>query len=400
MAAPSELPAPTGHREVLVTIALIGIATIASVAVFGLVNRFRAWEHHLAEKLYHQGDRALHANVPAVAIDDFRSALSFDEDNDRYQFSLAQALEADRRAEEARSYLLDLWERKPQDGAVNLELGRLSAQQTVTDRALRYYHNAIYGLWDKDPEANRHRARVELINYLLQRNERTQAESEIIAMQAGLPADPTLRAQVGSLFARIQEYDRALDQYRRALDLSPRNVTALAGAGESAFQLGHFRSATRYLRAAVAQDPQNDHSRQLLQTASIVLDASPFEKRLSARDRQNRLRTAFDIASKKLLVCMDVQNSKSGDTASSGTSDTHVQSSPRLARDLEDLSERYRDLQQKVRRRAFLDDPDSVDQLMDYIVDVEQRTPRDCGPSTPMDHALILIAKYRSGVDR
>jgi hypothetical protein len=35
MASSSELPAPTGHREVLVTIALIGIATLASVAVFG-----------------------------------------------------------------------------------------------------------------------------------------------------------------------------------------------------------------------------------------------------------------------------------------------------------------------------------------------------------------------------
>jgi tetratricopeptide (TPR) repeat protein len=397
MPSSSELPAPTGHREVLVTIALIGIATLASVAVFGLVTRFRAWEHHLAEKLYRQGDQALQLNVPAVAIDDFRSALSFDEDNDRYQFSLAQALEADRRAEEARSYLLDLWERKPQDGAVNLELGRLSAQQTVTDRALRYYHNAIYGLWDKDPEANRHRARVELINYLLQRNERTQAESEIIAMQAGLPADPKLHAQVASLFARIQDYDRALDQYRRALELHPNDPAALAGAGDSAFHLGHFRSATRYLRAAVAQDPRDDHSRQLLQTASLVLDASPFEKRLSARDRQNRLRSAFDIASKKLFVCMDEQSRKSGNHVSTGSPDPHLQPSPQ--RDLQNLSERYTALQQSIRRTAFLDDPDSVDQLMDYIVGVEERT-RDCGPSTPIDQALLLVSQYRSGVDR
>ena len=235
-----ETAASTGRREFLAALVLTGIAIVAFVAVFGLVNRFRTWQSHLADRLYTQGEQALKVSVPAVAIDDFRSALSFDEDNERYQFSLAQALEADNRVEEARSYLLDLWDRKPQDGAVNLELGRLSAQQTVTDRALRYYHNAIYGLWEKDPEANRHRARVELINYLLQRNNRTQAESEIIAMQAGLPADPELHAQVAGLFARIQDYDRALDQYRHALRLGPKNAHALAGAGESAFQLGRF----------------------------------------------------------------------------------------------------------------------------------------------------------------
>jgi len=158
-----ETAASTGRREFLAALVLTGIAILAFVAVFGLVNRFRTWQRHLADRLYSQGEQALKVSVPVVAIDDFRSALSFDEDNERYQFSLAQALEADNRVEEARSYLLDLWDRKPQDGAVNLELGRLSAQQTVTDRALRYYHNAIYGLWEKDPEANRHRARVEQV---------------------------------------------------------------------------------------------------------------------------------------------------------------------------------------------------------------------------------------------
>jgi tetratricopeptide (TPR) repeat protein len=392
-----ETAASSGRREFLAALVLTGIAIAAFVAVFGLVNRFRTWQRHLADRLYSQGEQALKVSVPAVAIDDFRSALSFDEDNERYQFSLAQALEADNRVEEARSYLLDLWDRKPQDGAVNLELGRLSAQQTVSDRALRYYHNAVYGLWEKDPEANRHRARVELINYLLQRNNRTQAESEIIAMQAGLPADPELHAEVAGLFARIQDYDRALDQYRHALQLGPKNAHALAGAGESAFQLGRFRTAAHYLRAAVAQDPRDEHSRQLLQTASTVLDANPFAKRLSARDRENRLRSAFDLASKKLLVCVDSRSTKN--TASTPTADAQLEKSTQTLDDLEELSNRYKDLQSKMRSRTFLNDPDSADELMDYVFDIEQR-PRNCGPSTPMDEALLLVARYRSGADR
>lgn len=393
-----EIASSTGRREFVAALVLSGIAILVFIAVFGLVNRFRTWQHHLADRLYRQGEQALKMSVPAVAIDDFRSALSFDEENDRYQFSLAQALEADQRVEEARSYLLDLWDRKPQDGAVNLELGRLSAQQTVSDRVLRYYHNAIYGLWEKDAEPNRHRARVELINYLLQRNDRTQAESEIIAMQAGLLADPDLHAQVAGLFARIQDYDRALDQYRRALQLGPKNADALAGAGESAFQSGRFRTAAHYLGAAVAQDQGDEHSRQLLQAASTVLNANPFAKGLSARDRQSRLRWGFDVASKKLLVCLDLRSRKN--TATTPGVDAQLESSAQTPDDLEELSDRYKDLQPKMRSRTFLNDPNSADELMDYVFDIEQRTPRNCGPSTPMDEALLLIARYRSGAER
>jgi tetratricopeptide (TPR) repeat protein len=391
-----ELLSPTGRRELLVTLALTGIAVLAFVVVLALVTRFRTWQSHLADRLYRQGEQALQASVPAKAIDDFRSALSFDQENDAYQFNLARALEADHRTDEAHSYLLDLWDRKPQDGAVNLELGRLAAQNHSTNRAIRYYHNAIYGLWDTAPEANRHQARMELIKYLLSQNDRTQAESEIIAMQAGLSADPQLHAQVAVLFATIQDYDRALDQYRRALQLNPKNASALAGAGETAFQLGHFGTAARYLQAAANQNALDEHSRQLLQTASDVLDSNPFQRRLSSRERRQRLRTAFDVASKKLLVC--IQPQALSPMAAPSTSGSQARNSSRSSADLQALAARQKDLQNKMRSSAFLNDPDSMDEVMDFISSVGQAIPQNCGP--PLDKALLLIAQYRSGAER
>jgi tetratricopeptide (TPR) repeat protein len=387
---------PTGRRELLVTLALTGIAVLAFVIVLALVTHFRTWQSLLADRLYHQGEQALQASVPVKAIDDFRSALSFDQENDAYQFNLARALEADHRTDEAHSYLVDLWDRKPQDGAVNLELGRLAAQNHTTNRAIRYYHNAIYGLWDTAPEANRHQARLELIEYLLRQNDRTQAESEIIAMQAGLSADPQLHAQVAALFATIQDYDRALDQYRRALQLNPKNASALAGAGETAFQLGHFGTAARYLRAAVNQNPADEHSRQLLQTASDVLESNPFQRRLSSRQRQQRLRTAFDVASKKLLVCLRPQ--AVSPMAPPSTSGSHAPNSAASSADLQALSIRQKDLQEKIRSSAFLNDPDSMDELMDFVSSVGKAVPQDCGP--PLTQPLLLVAQYRSAADR
>jgi tetratricopeptide (TPR) repeat protein len=397
MTAHRELLTPTGRRELLVTLALTGIAVLAFASVFALVSRFHAWQLHLADRLYRQGARALKARVPRMAIDDFRSALSFDQDNYLYQFSLAEALEADNRVDEAHSYWLDLYDRKPEDGAVNLELGRLAAQQRATDRVLRYYHNAIYGLWEAEPETNRHTARLELIEYLLRDNRRTQAESEIIAMQAGLPADPQLHAQVASLLLRVQDNDRALDQYRRALQLNPRNPTALAGAGEAAFRLGHFRTAVRYLRSTATQNSTDDHSRQLLQMASTVLDSNPFERKLSLRERQARLRAAFDVSSKRLL-CMQARSSHEG--AQITTASPSNQNLPQGSAAVQDLLVRRDELQRKLRNRAFLSDSDSADEVMDFVSDVEKATQNDCGPPSTHDQALLLIAQYRSGADR
>src|SRR4051812_43513817 len=167
---------------------------------------------------------------------------------------------------------------------------------------------------------------------LWQRNNPPKREPEILPMKPLLPADPELHAQVAGLFARIQDYDRALDQYRHALQLGPKNAHALGGAGESAFQLGRFRTAAHYLRAAVAQDPRAEHSRQLLQTASTGPDENPFAKGRSARVRENRLRAAFDLASKKLLVCLDPRSTKN--TASTPAADAQLEKSTQTPDDL------------------------------------------------------------------
>ena len=49
-----------------------------------------------------------------------------------------------------------------------------------------YYHNAIHGVWPADPEQQRRAARLELIRLLLRQRQREQAESELIALAAGV----------------------------------------------------------------------------------------------------------------------------------------------------------------------------------------------------------------------
>src|SRR5207302_4549467 len=155
MATAPPVSKPTAQREALVSLVLSALAIAAFAAVLGLTTRFHSWQASLAERMYGRGEHDLQTGRAAAAIEDFRSALAFDRDNPLYQFRLAQALEAEGRFDEAESYLINLWEHQPQNGMVNVQLARLAAHRQSTNRALRYYHNAIYGIWDSNPDENR-----------------------------------------------------------------------------------------------------------------------------------------------------------------------------------------------------------------------------------------------------
>ena len=199
----------------------------------------------------------LKAGQPEQAIIDFRTALIYSHDNDDYQLHLAQALLAANHAEEARVYLSELWERHPEGAVVNLELGRLSARARDIDQALRYYHNAIYGEWEGAIVSQQRReARLELYQFLLSRGAKSQAEAELEALAAELPADANLHTQVGNLFLKSGQFNRALSEYTAALNVDKNHLEALAGAGEAEFHLNNFRYALPYLWRAMKHDPQ------------------------------------------------------------------------------------------------------------------------------------------------
>jgi cytochrome c-type biogenesis protein CcmH/NrfG len=110
------------------------------------VVRFTANQQARGRKLYEQGHEAAEAGHYDDAIAAFRAALTCDPSNSQYQLSLARALRDSndpRRLEEAESYLIALWQRAPQDAAVNLALARVAAHRGSIEDATRYYHNAM-----------------------------------------------------------------------------------------------------------------------------------------------------------------------------------------------------------------------------------------------------------------
>jgi len=379
-------------RSAPVIIVLLTLAAAAGfAAVSHLVSRYTANQQARGRKLYQLGLTEAKAAHYDDAIAAFRAALSCDPSNSQYQLSLARALRDSndpRRLDEAESYLVALWQRAPQDAAVNLALARVAAHRGSIEDATRYYHNAMYGVWTSDADGNRNKARIELIQFLLTKNARAQSDSELIALAAALPADPAAHLQAAQLFEQAQDFAGALAQYEEVLRVDPVNPAALAGAGETAYRSADYALAQRYLRLAVNANPEDTNPHELLASTDLVLGTNPFHSHISDAERNRRITAAFAQAEDRLTHCAEQIHV-----------DLKAAANPPLST-LPGLQSRWlatrRDLEQ-LRSPAEADLPDAI---MDVVFQIEQQTAATCGPPQGLDLALLLISRKREAASQ
>ena len=379
---------PTWNRIASRTPVVIAVLTILALLGFlgvsRLVNRFQEQQKALARHLYEQGLAEQKAGKPEVALEHFRAALTYSRDNFQYQLSLARALRDSGRTDEAETYLISLWERSPQNGAVNLALGRLAARQQTLDKIIQYYHNAIYGVWDANPEQNRLNAWFELAEVLLRLNARPQAQAELIAISATLPTKPELLLRAADLFVLAQDYEHGLAGYRRVLQIDRSNPRASVGAAQAAFKLGRYRTAAYYLEAASKENPADLQIAQMLQISKLVLQQDPFTRGLSTEERTRRIRVVFGEAGQRLETCL---NSKGRKLNLPGQVDT-----------LPPLKAQWAQMNRRLRRLGYSGESGLADQVLDLVLQIEQQT-ASCSPTT-QDQALMLLAQNRAGVEQ
>ncbi len=366
---------------------IIFVLLILMFVITGFAVRvYHAVEGGFAEDWYTRGEADLRAGRAEAALADFRTALSYSHDNERYQLRLAQALMAvgqSREAgSEARTYLLNLLEHEPGNGTVNLELARLAARDHSVSDALRFYHGAIYGEWEDDPVLRRRAARLELVEFLLDAGQEDAARGELIALAADLPDDPALQTKVGNLLLRVAGYDDALKLFRQALREEPHLAPALAGAGECYFQNGNYALAERYLARAVQQDPHLAQAAAMLDTAQAVLSLDPFNRRLDNMERARRAVLDFNSALMRLQNC----------AAQRGIDLKATGGDP-----LQALSAQAVQLQPRAQQRYLSRDSELLSQVMDTVFEIEQSTAHTCGEPQGMDLALLLMAREQGG---
>ncbi len=379
------------QRSAVVVLLLLTLAAVAAfAAVNHLVTRYNLNQQARGRKLYAQGHADMDAGNLDLAIEDFRAALTCDRTNPQYQLSLGRALRDTGRLDEAELYLQSLWERTPEDGTINLALARVAAKRGDLDEATRYYHNAMYGVWTEDADANRRKARFEFIEFLLKKNAWVQARSELVALAAVQPPDPPIHLRTAELLMQAQDYAEALNEYEKVLRLDRGNSAALAGAGEAAFKSGHYRTAQPYLQEAVNANPQDTTSRTMLTTASLILESDPFIRRISDAERNRRITADFDQAGQRLAACAQLKG-----VDLSATKTTSALSSPLVL-----LNSRSLEMKRQLPHLRSAAETDLPDAIMDLVFQIEQGTAAQCGEPQGVDEALLLISRDREAADQ
>jgi tetratricopeptide (TPR) repeat protein len=366
------------QREPVILAALSALAILAFVGVSGLSRIYHAQQADLGNRWFTRGEADLKAHHYELAVNEFRTALLYSRDNFTYQLDLAEALIGLKKTNEAYAYLVNLWEREPENGLVNLELARIAVQRADTEKALRYYHNAIYAIWPGDQDVESRNARLELIEYLLSINAKTQAQAELIALAENLKEDPAMHARVGDLFLQAQDYEHALAEYRESLKFDRHNATDLAGAGRAAFELGRYDIAQRYLESAIAANPNDAQSGELLKTTELVLRMDPFRRQIPVDQRHRIVILAFNAGGERLKACPAV-DSPANTAAQPG------------------LAEKWENLKPQITEAGLRRNPDLVEQVMSLVFDIERQASSVCGPPSGIDLALLLISKLHEG---
>jgi hypothetical protein len=211
---------------------------------------------------------------------------------------------------------------------------------------------------------------------LLARRERRRALSELLVLAANLPDDAALHVRVGRGFLDAGDPRRALDHFALVLRAEADNRGALVGAGESAFALGDYVRARRYLDAVPGGD---ERVADLREVARLVLAGDPLAPRLRAAERRRRLIAAFEHATSRMDTCL--ANPAAGSRAA-----------------LEPFQTEARAFAPAMIRRTL--PRDTIDDGVALVDRVERAVEQHCPmPAAPLDRALLLIGRLRGFED-
>ena len=312
MKTPVVQPAPIPAASVSEFIATFAVVLAVIVALFlfdtALARVDIRGRKSYAAREFRTGEQLLAQAKTEQAIEHLRSASMLDDDNSAYATALAQAILADGRPRDAEQLLVPLLERNPTDGAANLAMARVLAQEERTEEAKSYYHRAIYGLWPGGAHENRTEARFELIDLLARTNARQELLAELLPIQDDSANTPAQRMKIAHLFVVAGSPSRAVAIFRELLRRNKPDADAYVGLAEAALSLGDFATARADLVAAQKLTPDDSTKYQgRIALADSVIALDPTQLGLSQPEQYRRARNLVQMTLKSARSCLAAQ---------------------------------------------------------------------------------------------
>ena len=283
------------------------ILTVAGImlALFALDRFLAAVEQNElaaeAQSRYASGQQLLAAGRAAEAVGQFTRAHVLARENRTYQLSLAQALLAAGRPNEAEPNLRYLLDRDSNDGPTNLTMARLRARSGDAVEAEAYYHRALYGTWP--PGTSSKGVRMELIDFLAKRGAHKELLPELLLAQDESGGQPSVDQKLAVLFLAAGSPGRAVDLYRALIRQDPNDIESYKGLGRTELAQGDFHAAQTSFLQALRLAPGDEELIKLLHFTSVLSGLDPTPRRLPSHDKFDRGNRILEMAQTELAAC-------------------------------------------------------------------------------------------------
>jgi tetratricopeptide (TPR) repeat protein len=308
-------------QDTLALLSLTLITIAIGVLTYFFFHSFAEHRSVLETRWYERGQIAMRAGHPSEAVEDFRSALSFSSTNADYQMSLAEALAASGRTEEAAAYFATLHDAEPGDGYLNLQLARLAVRRGSSAQAIEYYQAALNGRWSGQGTERRLQIRLELAQYLISLGRPLEAQGQLLAAEGNSLDNPAALFKIANLLRQADDPTDALTTYQRVehhRNAAPAQVLASLDAdSQIAASLGQYKRANQALLRYMAKLHQHPSAGTPQQNQSVELQFEKYQRMLQLipfdsllpRAHDMRLLQAADIAHRRYLNCLQTLQS-------------------------------------------------------------------------------------------
>jgi len=260
-------------------------------ALFILTQLYAGYFHQerarLAGKHFSQASLLADAGDYALAIEQYRDALSYDRANLEYQLGFAEALYDSGGYQEAGFRLGQLRASDPTNAVVNRLLALLAQRFGRANEAIGHYRTAVYGRWPADPEQNRIRTRFELIELLEADGRNGAVIGELATLLEEERPDDSLRKLIGFRLLEAKADEAAERLFEELTQTIPKDAGVWEGLGRARLDRGDYRSALPAFERSLAIEDDEEVGR-LRALCRGARDLDPNAPRLGLRRRLER----------------------------------------------------------------------------------------------------------------
>ena len=194
--------------------------------------------------------------------------------------------------------------RQATDGEANLLMAHALVHQHRDADAPAYFHRAIYGRWPQDEDAQRLKARLELVDFFEHHGATAELLAELLPLEEA-HTDERVQRRLARLFAQLALLSDRENVWRRLQAAHASDAEAYTGVGEAELAMRNYRAAQASFSRALHITPGDTAIRARLALCDEVMQLDPTRRGLGSQARFERSVALLALARASLVRCSD-----------------------------------------------------------------------------------------------